>query len=191
MAKKENSHCLCATYFVLLNSPYYHAISENNINKIKKISELGHEIGLHYDSRLSNSGNQLLKIIKKEASLLSTLINKKIKSIAQHDISLSPRFNIKTNEFHDVMDPDIRRSATYLSDSVQNWREGCMCKHIGKKKKIQILTHPIWWSNRHKTRREIVNEFQKSEISKLKKQLKFLQEENNTYLKNLRKGIIK
>ena len=40
----------------------------------------------------------------------------------------------------------------YISDSgivplsgQGRWREGCMCKHINKHNKMQVLIHPIFW----------------------------------------------
>ena len=65
------------------------------------------------------------------------------------------------------MSEEFLKNVYYISDSVQNWRRGCMCQHIDKNFNFQILTHPIWWNKISKTREELLNDFLKSEIQKL------------------------
>lgn len=49
MAEIENEIGIRSTFFVLLTSEYYNLLSGKNTNSVKKILELGHEIGLHFD----------------------------------------------------------------------------------------------------------------------------------------------
>ena len=44
MAELEAKQNISATYFILLHSQYYNALSEQNIKKIKKFIKLEHEI---------------------------------------------------------------------------------------------------------------------------------------------------
>ncbi|MDH3361889.1 MAG: hypothetical protein OEL51_06010, partial [Nitrosopumilus sp.] len=62
---------------------------------------------------------------------------------------------------------EILKQTKYISDSGRYWREGCMCKHINKHEKLQILTHPIWWVNKFDTRKDVLLEFEKNEIEKI------------------------
>ena len=161
LAKKEANHEIFSTYFILLHSPYYNALDENSFEKIQKISKLGHEIGLHYDvSFLKKYGGSVLKNLKEEISILSKITHKDVKSIAQHDPTYSSK--LKTNEkgvFLDVKSKDLNKNLEYLSDSVQNWRSGCMCQHVGKVDGLHILTHPIWWSEKSFNKKQILDKF--------------------------------
>lgn len=167
MAEAEAKRNLYATYFILLHSPYYNALSEHNITVIKKISELGHEIGLHYDTTFfKDSKSKIMKQISTELDILSDIINKKVISIVQHNTSVTPGLKKTISGFVDPMQSEISRDTLYISDSIQNWRRGCMCNHIDKDDKLQILVHPIWWNEYHKPRNIILEEYRQYENSK-------------------------
>jgi len=172
MAKLEKEHGLRATYFILLHSSYYNALSKSNTKIIKEISDLGHEIVLHYDTDfLYADKKKIILQIQRESQILSDLIGKQITSVAQHNTSISKdldfKSNLKNEGFIDSRDPEILKQTKYISDSGRYWREGCMCKHINKHEKLQILTHPIWWVNKFDTRKDVLLEFEKNEIKKI------------------------
>lgn len=169
MAEEENAHGLKSTYFVMLHSPMYNALSEDSVSTIKKISRLGHEIGLHYDTAfLPKSRNDTLKSIKKEAMIIEDVCGTRVISVAQHNPTINPRLrNDIITHFFDARSPEINNTCRYISDSMQNWRSGCMCNHIDKEDKLQILTHPIWWSNQHKFRDRILEETIRKETSRI------------------------
>jgi len=172
MAKLEKEHGLRATYFILLHSSYYNALSKSNTKIIKEISDLGHEIGLHYDTDfLYADKKKIILQIQRESQILSDLIGKQITSIAQHNTSISKdldfKSNLKNEGFIDSRDPEILKQTKYISDSGRYWREGCMCKHINKHEKLQILTHPIWWVNDYKSTDLAFKELKKDEEKKI------------------------
>jgi len=188
MAKLESEHNICSTYFILLHSPYYNALSEQNIKKIRKFLELGHEIGLHYDTILTENNNQILKMVNNEANLLSNMIGEEIISIAPHNVSMViKKIDHKNIKFIDATNPKILNSVKYISDSVQNWRDGCMCNHIDRKKKLIILTHPIWWQKYHNSRNSILQKFEESQIKTINELLKETKKLQEIYLKKLQK----
>jgi len=191
MGKLEAEHGLQSTYFILLHSPHYNALSQKNISIINELKNLGHEIGLHYDTTFSNSYKNAITQINLEVSLLENIIESKIYSIVQHNESISLNFNKNLiSGFLDARSNTILKSVKYISDSVQNWRSGCMCNHIGKEHKLQILTHPIWWSNVHKSRKQIHTEFEKSELKKIKKNNIEYRNFTTKYHHDLKKGNI-
>lgn len=147
IAQLESDHNLHSTFFILLNSQFYNALTKNNVVIIKKISKLGHEIGLHYDTDiLPKSISDARLHIGNQIKILEDVSGQKITSITQHNPTTSKKLNQKLIvNFFDAMHNPIMKSAVYLSDSVHNWRKGCMCNHVGKISKLQILTHPIWW----------------------------------------------
>lgn len=187
LAKAEVNHGLKSTYFVLLHSPFYNALSKNGISSIRKISKLGHEIGLHYDtSFFPFSEKAQVQQLRFEAKILSKIVGKEVSSIAQHNVTISPRVNKKIlKDFKDIRLSSDFNSVTYLSDSLQNWRNGCMCNHVGKVDKLQILTHPIWWSKQNKTVNIRLNEFKRDQIKNFNDDFNYIKKLQCTYLKKL------
>ena len=52
IAEIENKHKVKATYFFMINSEFYNIHSYASKKALKKISKLGHFIGLHFDASL-------------------------------------------------------------------------------------------------------------------------------------------
>lgn len=189
MAEKEHRKNIRATYFILLRGQYYNALSSDSSSIIRKISKMGHEIGLHYDTTFfPEDGEQALSMINKEKGLLEEIIDSQITSVAQHNPSISQKSNLilENHGFVDAGNTQKLPQIKYISDSVQNWRSGCMCKHVGREKKIQILTHPIWWHTKALPRTRIMKEFEKNELSKIKGQIKSNAALYNSYFRKLK-----
>ena len=170
----ESQHNISSTYFVLLHSQHYNAISEPNVQKIKDIIDYGHEIGLHYDSSFfPKSSKKEIKLIKKEINMLEEITGKKIISVAPHIPSETRKIfaNLKNSNLITVQSPEMLKSVKYISDSGHYWREGCLCQHVNKHDILQILTHPIWWVNGNHSRKEILKKFEKDEKIKLRLQI--------------------
>ena len=169
LAEFEFEHGVKSTYFILLHSDYYNALSKSNQHKIKKISDLGHEIGLHYDTNFLTVDKKNITLqLKREVQILSDLIGKEIISIAQHNPSITNCPNFESDlRYVDSRDPEITKEVKYISDSVHNWREGCMCKHIKNFDRLQILTHPIWWSENSKSADLAFEQLKEDEVKKI------------------------
>jgi len=183
LAQLEKEHGISSTYFILLQSQYYNALSEYNLKKIKKFLEFGHEIGLHYDLSPVKSNDQALDMIIKETELLGNLIDFKITSISPHNVSLTSKKIIFDNlNFIDATDPKILNSVKYISDSVQNWRSNCMCNHIDNESRLIILTHPIWWMKSHNSRKYILEKFEQNQIDVTRKLLNETEQLHLSYI---------
>jgi len=192
LAKLESEHGISATYFILLHSQFYNALSNDNIEKIKQFLELGHEIGLHYDSTFVNSDAQILEMVIQEVKLLNNLIGYEISSIAPHNVSLTDKkITYDHLNFIDATDPKILNSVKYISDSVQNWRSGCMCNHIDNNSKLIILTHPIWWSEYSNSREEIISKFEINQTKNIQILLTETKKIYKLYFEKLKNGNIK
>jgi hypothetical protein len=191
LATLESQHNVSSTYFILLHSPYYNALSNDSIDKIKQMLQLGHEIGLHYDSTFIESDDKILDMVTKEARILGNLIKHDITSIAPHNVSITDmKINYEHLNFIDPTDPKILNSVKYISDSVQNWRNNCMCHHIDNESKLIILTHPIWWSQEHTSRDKILENFKTMQIENLQKLLQETKQSHISYFKKLKTGKI-
>ena len=140
LATYENRFGIKSSYYVYLHSETYNALAPENMEIIRKIRELGHEVGLHYDSRYDNFDD----------IVVSCMLNHQIDTLTQHNPSMTSEPIIPiTNPKHFPI--------KYISDSGRNWRQGCMCQHIGKEDKLHILTHPIWVVGQGNSRQEIIH----------------------------------
>jgi len=170
LAKKEKQWGIKSTYFILIHGEYYNPFDKKNTKIIRQISNLGHEIGLHYDtSFFPKSSKKEIELIINEIKMLETITDTKITSVSQHIPSETREIfvNLRENGLMDSGDFEITEQVKYISDSGHYWREGCMCKHVKKFDKLQILTHPIWWVNKLDKRDKILSEFEKNEKQKI------------------------
>lgn len=136
MAQLEHSYGVKATYYVLLHSEWYNALSPENMQIWKQIRELGHEIALHYDG---NFDKELGIIHAAFCELLQTTsIN-----ISQHLVGITPNLEMPS-DLQDRSTIIKNKGYHYIADSGGWWRNGCICQHLDKSK-ILFVCHPVWW----------------------------------------------
>jgi hypothetical protein len=148
MARVENNLGVRSTYFVLFSHKLYNLLEKDDLNTLREISKLGHEIGLHYDVEVYESYRRDLKeTLKNEIKLLERLLNRKVFSIACHNVS------IMSNEdpFKDITgyinayDPELCEN--YVSDSCRAWYLKDLSRLLTfNYKKAQLLIHPFLWT---------------------------------------------
>ena len=155
MAEVEKSLGIKSTYFIRTKGPF-NPFDNNNLEIMRKMSKLGHEIGYHYEvsSLIINFKKDFLKQRRK----FEDILKKKIFGAALHraknssDRSSANRLNFaepflsELGLEYDAYSGTFLKEMKYISDSSYRWREGCMCNHIKKEDRLCILTHPIWWS---------------------------------------------
>lgn len=132
LAVKESEHGIRSSYYVYLHSDTYNVFTADSMSMLRKIRELGHEIGLHYDSRYD---------VVKEDAVLGRIIDDNVKTFTQHN----PGMTTRPDSYKLGLENPNELPVKYISDSGRNWREGCFCQWIGKEDKLHVLTHPIWW----------------------------------------------
>ena len=123
MAQIENQQCLTSTYYFRSN-----AIAHPKI--LKKIAELGHEVGYHYEvlDKAKGDYEKAIEIFKKELVEFRKIVD--VKTVCMHGNSLTP-YDIKDLwKFHDFNKFDIIGEAylsidfynvIYFSDTGRRW----------------------------------------------------------------------
>ena len=149
-AQIEHGLNIQATYFLRVHGNY-NLFNIKNHTIIKKILEMGHEIGLHFEGDFAKLvGENVLTSFQRTKKILEISINQKINGYSIHEPSRLGLMNeldlnelgIKYHAYQDKFIEDLK----YISDSSARWREGCMCSFIEKEvPKLCILTHPFWW----------------------------------------------
>ena len=149
MAQIEADLSVCATYFVLLSTPFYNALEKHNIDTLKKINCLGGELGLHYDASLFEGMEmeQINKHVQRQVEILEAVTETKIASISQHMPARS-KIRPQIAQYRDAYEDRYFKDIGYLSDSRKHFGtpdvHGFFKEHIHKRS--QLLIHPIWWN---------------------------------------------
>lgn len=154
-AKLESEMGVRSVYFILISSDFYNVLSSYNYNCVKEIISYGHEIGLHFDETkyARMDMKQIKEAIYEEVRLLETMTGQRIETVSMHRPSREMleselELDYVVNTYGKVFFKDIK----YISDARMNWKEdvlGILSRE--EHKKIQLLTHPFWYSEEERT----------------------------------------
>ena len=181
----ESKFKIKSIYYFLINGEYYNVFNEENIKIIKKISKLGHYIGIHYSSKDTKS-------LKNKILAFENIFELKIRSICPHDVSMNSfKKNKFINEFIDPYDKFQKYDFEYISDSGMKYRKYNFFDGIEKFSKIQILCHPEIWNSKKDNLFDVIDECKKIEINYINKNFDNFKTHNLSYLKSRISGKIK
>jgi hypothetical protein len=129
----------------------YNLSSLANRAILRKIVELGHDVGLHFDATVYDAvGTGLEPFALQECKMLEDFSNQAVSSISFHRpakewLNKAGKFAGYRHTYEPVFFSDIG----YVSDSNGGWHHGHPFDHsaVDKRTAIQLLTHPIWWCN--------------------------------------------
>ncbi len=161
-ARFESENNIFSTYFVLLTTKTYNALTSENVDKIKSIRKLGHSIGLHFDEMRYDNSDVINEIIH-EKNLLEYFIEGTVDAVSMHQPSSTfIESNVKIPGLVNTYSFDFFNLMFYCSDSCRNWKyDVSEIILYGKEKKgIQILTHPIWWSKKELSQIDALTRYQ-------------------------------
>lgn len=145
MAKAEHSINAVSTYFFRIGAKNYNLLSRNSIDIMRKVIEMGHDVGYHYEAPANDKHDidehiqDVMLFVNKQTGICPRYFNVHEPSRTGIDIStVLPTINRCYNA-------PFFAGFKYLSDSSAHWREGCFSEHVGKYEKMLVLTHPFWW----------------------------------------------
>ena len=159
MAEQEAERGVHATYFLLLNGFYYNVLDPRHAHVPARLTELGHEVGLHYDIRflLRFPRARWPGLMRMQAGVLEALTNRPVLSIAMHQPGLygeDPLRNEPGIDFVNAYDDRFFREMTYISDSCRAWRDSTwtLLTEAPLPRRIQLVLHPINWASEDRDR---------------------------------------
>lgn len=145
LALIEFKEDITSTFFILTSSATYNPLSKSNREYIKKVSDMGFEIGLHFDPILYGDilCEEMIEKVNREASILTSITEKPIKSISLHNPSIHGKYPLFEG-YKNAYDPNIFSNDYYMSDSQRNFRGKNPYDFVRKalNHPIQILLHP-------------------------------------------------
>ncbi len=166
MAKIEKMFDIKSTYFVMTRSPFYSLKNKAEQDKLRKIGEMDHEIGLHYDFTNDEERDKIVDINDIEEDLIANchivedITSKPVMSVSFH----RPKKEFLRSQFMvagKISSYSAELMERYLSDSKGNWREGEPLPKLLNPgtNSLQLLIHPIWWGNKHMSPEDRIQEF--------------------------------
>jgi hypothetical protein len=149
MALAERRAGLTAIYYVLVRTEMYNIASHANRSALRRLTELGHDIGLHFDpADIPDTHEDLNREAALDCELLESLIGRKVSSISFHrpPTRLQGSSESIAGRPH-VYQPRYFTEIGYCSDSGGQFRFHHPLHHpaVAEGRALQLLTHPIWW----------------------------------------------
>lgn len=150
MADIEKEEGVQATYFLMLRSAMYNLLAPDNLKLARHIRDHGHWIGLHFDA--SELGGRSDRELSEEVDLHRAILSRELGgtvdviSFHQPDSRILNGM-ISLNCINTYSKSDMA-GIYYTSDSNLAFRGGHPCELFsrGEHRRIQVLTHPEWWT---------------------------------------------
>ncbi len=153
MAKIENEEGARATYFFQLHSQFYNTIDHYYKDILWKIKDMGHHIGLHFDSAywgITNE-NQLNEFIKVDREYLEKNIGFSIDTFSFHNTTAFTQscLQYKYGGLINVYASFFKKHYEYCGDSLGYWRFDRLEDRLNDKgiNHLHVLTHDGNWNN--------------------------------------------
>jgi hypothetical protein len=160
LAKIEYDFGMKSTFFVNMHSDFYNFFEKESISYLKEILKLGHSIGIHFDATFWDlqDEEQLVKNLVFEKLVIDKALEIKTNVFSFHnpnEFTLSfkkDKYAGILNAYSDRFMNDFK----YCSDSNGYWRHERMFDVVESLDydRLQLLTHPGWWTNEIKNPRE-------------------------------------
>jgi hypothetical protein len=152
LANIEASLGVVATYYVQLSSRYYSVFEPETCAVLRQINQLGHDIGLHFDTEVlaHQNGADYESRLKFEANVLEQVLETEISSFTLHNPTTIVGVALDSLTHAGLANGSasaIRKHFEYCSDSNGIWRFRTLREVVEDKSVVRLyaLTHPEWW----------------------------------------------
>lgn len=188
MAKIDHHLRIQSTFFMMINSPYYNIFDLKSFKIIKKILNLGHQLGFHYDGELIQA-SQLSpgQYFRENIGFLEKTFQTKIDTITRHNPSVDGIKQAVPPRYLDGYSSFFTKKVKYLSDSCQQWTVDCPCQISSSHPRLQLLFHPFLWTKEGKILSRIRSELTQDKIEKFKKLEVFFRRMNRQRIQRMKK----
>jgi hypothetical protein len=151
LAEIEAEEGARATYFLCLHSEFYNLLEADIFGRVRRILQLGHWPGLHFDPSFygSERNDELAEKIGFERDLLTELVGQPVETLSFHNPTAWEHFLSEdrlagmTNAYGST----ISEKYAYVSDSNGYWRHSRLPDVLAaaENPRLHVLTHPEWW----------------------------------------------
>jgi hypothetical protein len=144
MAELEHDAGVASTYFVLVDGEFYDATRPDVVRVVRRIRELGHEVGLHF-AVSSAVHDDLAEEVAFRARLLGEIAGAPVRSFSQHDPVNAGFADVELPGCVDAYEAVRRHDLLYVSDSAMLWREHSFESALAEDRDLCLLAHPHSW----------------------------------------------
>lgn len=151
MARLERSLGVRSTYFLMTRATNYNLFSIEGMRVVEQLLALGHEIGLHFMGELmrDRAESELVASVLDEVAWVEREFPTKLSAVSFHQPT------------RDILERDLRignlvntynrtqlHQYFYVSDTNMQWRHEHPLEIFSRRlhPRIQLLIHPIWWT---------------------------------------------
>ncbi len=153
LAEIEAEEGVSATYNFLLHSELYNLLEPGVLERARRILELGHWLGLHFDVGFYGSldDDALAEMVDAERTLLEQLFEREVSAFSLHNTQVSNSAGFDADVVAGLPSANgraLRATHGYVSDSNGYWRWDSLGDVLrsGEHKRLHVLTHPEWWT---------------------------------------------
>jgi hypothetical protein len=150
LAEAESEMGVSASYFFLVSTEFYNLHARDCARSIKAISDMGHQVGLHFDvAAYDTEPENLAAHARAECEALSGVTGEPVEIISFH--RPLPHLQGMKEDFAGrvhTYQPRFFSEIDYCSDSGGTWAYGHPMdrESIKRGAPMQLVTHPIWWT---------------------------------------------
>lgn len=142
-----------ATYFLMMNTDFYNLFSAANRRRVQTLIELKHHIGLHFDDAPYACGDDrqaLCQKIAEERDALQNIAGVRVEAVSMHRPSQALlKMDVAVPDMVNAYGHLFFQEFKYFSDSRKHWKEDVEeAVESARYRRLQILTHPIWYGQR-------------------------------------------
>lgn len=143
LAEHEYSNSIRSTYFFMLRSDSYNILSQENLEAVKKVNALGHEISLHFDPLIYEDYQSGLVF---ELDIFHKLFGVSPRVISIHRPNKDFLEGIDVGVSH-TYQKCFFKDIKYTSDSGGMFKYGHPLDSDSyfSNGSFHLLLHPIWW----------------------------------------------
>jgi len=166
IAEIEASKGIQSTYYMLFHSEFYGLMERPSVELVRRIASLGHRIGLHFDPCFYDDLTTIEKLESKlslEKMLLEDLSEQSVTTFSYHNPTLSSVSDVDNDVLAGMVNTygkTFKAQYKYCSDSNGYWRYDRLIEVIQAQPlypRLQVLTHPVWWTPEVMTPRERIS----------------------------------
>jgi hypothetical protein len=167
MAELEREAGVTSTFFVLVDGQFYDPLQPDVIRQLRRIRDLGHEIGLHF-SVASAVHADIGEEVAFRLQILGTLIGEPVRSFSQHDVVNAGFADVALPAGHppcvDASTAIREHDLLYVSDSAMMWRKLTFETALEENRNLCLLAHPHSWLHPQDDYVAMIREFESREV---------------------------
>jgi len=139
-----------STFFFLLTSPFYNALSSNVRSVFDDLLSMDHRIGLHFSTHQywsdNPKGKEIEDKVHEELKIMEEITGERNVPVSFHN---PPDWILRRDfeGFRNTYEPIFFDRIAYRADSNQRWRDEPPFEN-DIPHPLQVLTHPVLWGKR-------------------------------------------